>query len=151
MSSDWKWRLYFFVRVADNTVASRQTFAAIFANNGSGESAENEGKLFNAVTRLSVTGVEPAQVLGINVAVKSSMRDALEAFVGTLAQNRYYAVLNVDTPTGFEGKLLKTNDAIAPIVQPGTPPWDTTPFTWQDALDDLLADRGLQVIQGEAV
>jgi len=133
----WKWRLFLFVRAGDNTAENRQTFAHIFADNTSGESVENESKLFNAVVRFSVSGELPAQVLGINTCVKTDMRDAMEAFLDTLTLSRYYAVANVDLPNFDAGELLKANGGSGVIGQP---------FTWQDALDDLYAERGLQVI-----
>jgi hypothetical protein len=146
--SNWRWILIFFVRADDVTPENKAVFAAIFSDNGSGETYENEAKLFDSVLRLSVSGELPAQVFGIVVPVKPVMREALEDFIETVPQSRYYGVRNlVLNGNQFVGQLLKTNDAIEPLVVPGEPPWDTTPFTLQDALDDLYADRGLQLIE----
>jgi hypothetical protein len=144
----WKWRLYLFVRASDNTAQNRQAFGAIFANNTSGESEADEANLFNSVVRLSVSGSEPAQVLGINTAVKQTMRNAMAAFLDTLSQSRYYGVMNIETESNFDGKLIIDNKTAA--GQPtlvGQSPWDIQPFKWSDALQDLFDERGLQVIQ----
>jgi hypothetical protein len=135
--TDWKWRLFLFVRAADNTPDNRQAFGHIFADNTSGETVENESKLFDAVTRLSVSGEVPAQVFGINTAVKADMRTALQVFVDTLSQSRYYGVANVDLPQHAAGDLLVANGGSGVVGEV---------FTWQDALDDLYDERGLQVI-----
>lgn len=143
----WKWRIYLFVKASDNTAENRQAFAAIFANNGSGETEASEEGLFNGVTRLSLSGAEPAQVFGINTAVKDVMRDALRTLISSLSQSRYYVVMNTATEANFDGKLVLDNkDAVTLPTLVNAPPWDAQPFTWQDALQDLFDERGLQVI-----
>lgn len=146
--SAWKVRIMLFVRAVDNTAANRQAFGEIFANNGSGETVENESNLFNAVIRLSTSGTLPAQVLGLEAPLLlPDMRAAMEAFLDTLTLSRYYVIANILLPQYFAGELIKDNKAAA--SQPtlvGVPPWDTTPFTMADALADLEAERGLLVI-----
>lgn len=146
--SNWQWYVMgLFVKESDVTPENKAAFAAIFATNGSGETIADESKLFDNVLRLSVSGELPAQVYGLAVPLKPEMREPMEGFLDTLSQSRYYVVRNlVLQPGQFIGQLMKTNDAIEPLVVPGQPPWDTTPFTLQDALDDLYADRGLQLI-----
>jgi hypothetical protein len=138
--TDWKWRLFLFVKASDNTPDNRQAFGHIFADNTSGETVEDESRLFDAVVRLSTSGEAPAQVFGINTAVKAEMRTALQAFLGTLSQSRYYAVANITLPNYGMGDLLKANGGSGVIGES---------FTWQDALDDLYNERGLQVIVTE--
>lgn len=151
MTTNYKWRVMLFVRAVDNTPANRQAFGDIFANNTSGETAENEGKLFDAAIRLSTSGTAPAQAFGIEVAVKSAMRDALRAFLDTLPQCRYYVTMNTATEANFDGKLVLDNkgDAGQPTLV-NVPPWDIEPFTmYGGALPDLFTERGLQVIPDE--
>jgi hypothetical protein len=128
-----------FVRAADNTAGNRQSFAEIYANNGSGESVDDESKLFDSVTRLSTSGEEPAQVLGLNTPVKATMRDAMRSFLDTLSQSFYVVVANVDLPQYDKGEFMLSN-LIAE--------W-TGEYTWQDALDYLYAERELRVIEAE--
>jgi len=145
--SSWKVQTMLFVRAADNTAQNRQTFGDIFANNGSGETSENEAKLFDAAIRLSTSGVAPAQAFGLQTALLTpDMRDDMRAFLDTLPQVRYYVVRNVPG-TGFTGELILDNltDAGRQTLV-GTAPWDTTPFTMTDALADIEAERGLLVI-----
>lgn len=146
--SAWKVRIMLFVRVVDNTASNRQAFGEIFANNGSGESVADESNLFNAVIRLSTSGIEPAQVLGLETALLlPNMRNDMCAFLDTLPLSRYYVIANIPLVNFFQGELLEDNKAAA--SQPtlvGVPPWGTTPFTMADALADLEAERGLLVI-----
>jgi hypothetical protein len=138
--TEWKWRLFLFVRAADATAENKLAFGHIFADNTSGETVENESRLLDAVVRLSTSGEAPAQVFGINTAVKADMRTALQAFLDTLSQSRYYGVANITLPNYGMGDLLKANGGSGVIGEP---------FTWQDALDDLYNERGLQVIVTE--
>jgi hypothetical protein len=55
--------------------------------------------------------------------------------------------MNIETETNFDGKLIIDNKGAAgQATLVGQSPWDVQLFTWQDALDDLFAERGLQVI-----
>lgn len=138
--SEWKWRLMLFVRAIDNTPANRQSFAEIFASD-SGESVEDESKLFDAVTRLSVSGELPAQALGLNTPVKAAMRDALRTFLDTLSQSFYVVTANINLPNYDRGEFIQSN-LIAE--------WNGE-FMWQDALDYLYNERGLLVIESAVI
>jgi hypothetical protein len=147
--SAWKVRIMLFVRAVDNTPDNRQAFGEIFANNGSGESVENESGLFNTVYRLSVSGAAPAQVFGLETALLlPDMRTDMQAFLDTLTLSRYYVTANYDLPNGaFTGQLLQDNKVdVGQDTLVGLPPWDTMPFSMLDALSDLFDERGLQVI-----
>ncbi len=136
-----------FVRAADNTPENRQTFGAIFADNGSGETEANESRLFDAAVKLSGNGELPAQAFGIETAVLlPDMRADMLAFLDTLTQSRYYVIANIDLPQYFAGELIQDNRD--PTLE-NVPPWDTIPFTMADALDNVFADRGLNVIPDE--
>lgn len=136
--SNWKIRLMLFVRAVDVTVENKITFGTIFSANGSGETAENESRLLDKTTRLSVSGEEPAQVFGINTAILlPDMRIAVRNFINTLPQVRYYIVSNIDTDYYNEGDYIESNKD--GLVWLGG-------FTWQDALNDLYTERGLRVI-----
>lgn len=144
----WKVRIMLFVRAADNTAGNRQAFGDIFANNGSGETAENEARLFDGAIRLSVSGEFPVQAFGLETALLTpDMRDDMRVFLDTLPQVRYYVVRNVPG-TGFTGELILDNlsDAGRSTLV-GVVPWDTTPFTMADALLDVFTERGLRVIE----
>ena len=132
MSSDWKWRLYFFIRAVDATAENRQAFAEIFANNGSMETVESERKMVDSAIKLSTSGDLPAQVFGINTLVKADMRTALQAFISSLSQSRWYAAAN--------GCLITANGGSGIIGQI---------FSWDDALADLFTERSLRVIETE--
>jgi hypothetical protein len=142
MTTQWIARLYFFVRVSDLTPAVRNNLADKLAA-GSGHTRAQELEMFNNAFRLSLTGNTPAQVLAWNVAVKASMRDEIKAVITALPQSRYYVVANTDIPAfgWVEGQLLQTD---SPTAQVGEV------FTWQDALNELLVERGLQVIKPAA-
>jgi len=138
--SDWKWRLYFFIRAIDATAENRQVFAEIFTNNGSLETVENERKIADSAIKLSTSGDLPAQVFGINTLVKADMRTALQAFIDSLPQSRWYATANGDQPNYADGCLIAANDGSGVIGQA---------FTWEDALADLFTERSLRVIETE--
>ncbi len=145
--SNWKVRIMLFVREVDNTPENRQTFGSIFADNGSMETQENESKLFDGAIRLSTTGLAPAQAFGLETALLlPDMRADMLAFLGTLPQSLYFVIANTDLPQFFAGELIEDNRT--PTLA-GEPPWDSTPFTMQDALADILSEQGLQVIPDE--
>lgn len=137
MSTLWKWRIHLFVRAADNTAENRTAFAEIFSNNGSLESVANERLLFDTATRLSTSGELPTQVFGISSLVKADMRTAMQDFLDTLSQSRWYAIAAMKLPNYAAGDLVADNGGSGTVGEP---------FTWQDALDDLYTERGLQVI-----
>lgn len=141
--SQWKIRIMLFVREVDNTPENRQTFGAIFADNGSGESDANESKLFDTAVKLSVSGDLPAQAFGLETALLlPDMRDDMRAFLDTLPQVRYYVIANIDTAQNSTGDYIDSNK--------GGFVWEGT-FTMQDALDDIFDERGLIVIPDENI
>lgn len=129
------------MRAVDATETNRQTFAEIFANNGSMETVANERKMADSAIRLSTSGALPAQVFGINTLVMTDMGTSLRNFVGALALSRWYVVANGDLPNYADGELIVAN---------GGSGIEGDLFTWDDALADLYNERGLQVI-GEPV
>ncbi len=136
--TQWVWRLYLFVRSADNTAQNRTDFAGAFVNGGSMETLANERKLFNGAVRFSTTGNEPIQAFGINTAAKESMRDALKAVLDNLTNARYAVVANVAHGQWEENELALTNFPVAPSGQI---------VTWQTALTFLENEFGLQIIE----
>lgn len=138
--TEWKWRLFLFLPVAANTATNRQAFAAVFVNNGSGETQANEEKMYDTVARLSLTGSNPADAFAINTAVKGMMRDDLKTLIDGIAQAQWYVVAAIDLPSWNEGELMQSSRAaVDPLIG--------TPFTFADALSDL----GLQQIETEPV
>jgi hypothetical protein len=136
--SNWKVRIMLFVRAADNTAQNRQAFADIFVNNGSMETTENEGRLFDSAIRLSATGADPVQALALETALLlPPMRDAMRAFLDTLPQARYYVIANIDTAQYTAGDFIDSNKVGLE--------WSGA-FTMQDALADIETERGLVVI-----
>jgi len=131
--TDWKWRLYLAIRAADNTAANRQAWGDIFANNGSGESAENERKMADSAIRLSASGDEPAQVLVASSLVKADMRTPLQTLIGGLTQSLWAVVTN---PGGL---FIASNVGAGGQVG--------QPFRLDDALAYLRDTYNLQVIE----
>lgn len=151
MTTEWKWRMALFATVNQNTPENRTALATIIAA-ASGETVESERGQFDSATRLSGSGEEPAQALGIDFVATGTIRDDLKTFLDTLPplQIRYYVRANTTLPQHFDGKLLLTNKAV--VEEPdivGVSPWDVEPFDFQDALGDIFAEKGLQVIQVE--
>ncbi len=138
--TDWLWRLYLFIRSIDNTAANRTAFAEAFTNNGSGETAANERKLFEGAVRFSFSGNEPAQAFGINTAAKKEMRDDLKTVLDGLTDARYGVVANIAHGPWQENELALTNFPVTPSGQI---------VTWQTALTFLENEFGLQVIPTE--
>jgi hypothetical protein len=79
-------------------------------------------------------------LIGVNTLLKASMRTAMEAFLDTVPLCRYYAVANIELPNFAMGELIRANGGSGVIGEP---------FTWEDALADLYAERGLKVIVNE--
>ena len=127
-----------FVRAIDATLANKQAFADIFVNNGSGETIEDEKKMFDNTVRLSMNGEEPAQALGVSSAVKLSMRDGLKTLLDGLTNARYAVVANTDLPNYDDGELMLTNFPVTPNGQI---------VSWQNALIYIENGFGLKVIE----
>ena len=142
MTTQWIARLYFFVRTSDLTAAVRNGIADALANNGSEQTRAQELAMFNLAARLSLSGNEPAQVLGWNLAVKAGMRDEIKTLIQALPNSRYFVVANTDLPAQglVDGELYQTD---SPTAQTHI----GEVFAWQDALADVYAQYGLRVIE----
>ena len=132
--TQWGWRLYLAVRAADNTAANRTAWGEIFANNGSGESIENEKRMADSAIRLSTSGAEPAQVLVVSVLVKADMRTPLQTLIGGLSQSLWAVVSN---PGGL---FIASNVGAGGQVG--------QPFGLDEALAYLENQYGMVVIEG---
>lgn len=115
--TEWKWRIYLFVRAVDATLANKQAFAQIYVDGGTGETLENETKLLDVVTGFSQTGQPPAQAYGLNLTAKTGMRDAFVNFLDGLTNAGYAVVANTDLPNFAEGELVATNFPVSPNGQ----------------------------------
>lgn len=147
MVTQWQYRLILIAPDAANTQVNRNAFAQVFVDEGSGESLADEKLMFTNAPRLALASAPTVQVArGCSVAVKGSMRTALQSAFSTINtplasvnKLRWYAIANVDLPQHSTGWLLATNyGSTAGVVD--------TPFTWQDALDDfnlVVMDDGL--------
>ena len=141
MTTEWKWRIYLFVRATDTTNANKNALAQIYVDGGAGETLENEKRMFNGVVRLSTTGAEPATVFGINLTAKQGMKDAfLTFFAGLSAQTVWAALTNTAYNDFADGEVLAVSDTLDPTFV-------GTTATWQNALTYLENQYGLQVIQ----
>ena len=140
MATEWKWRIYLFVRAIDVTASNRSAFANIYVNNGSGESLEDERKMFDSVVRLSASGNEPAQAVGINTVAKTSMRDGFKSLLDSLTNARYAVVASVGLPGYQENELVLTNFDVTPNGQI---------VSWDMALEYIESEFGLVVIRQE--
>lgn len=109
MATDWKWRIFLFVRAVDATPANKQALGQIYVDGGSGETLENEAKILDAVVGFSQTGQPPAQAYGVNLTAKTGMRDAFLTFLAGLTNARYGVVANTTLPNFAEGELVATN------------------------------------------
>lgn len=113
MTTQWTHTLHMVVLESLNTPANRQAFADIFADNGSGEIAADEIKMFDSVVKFSVSGNLPALGFGLSSPVKVDMRDALQTFIDALGNGcRYFAVRQSDNT------LVLTNSGVvsAPVA-----------------------------------
>ena len=142
--TDWKCRIYLFVRAVDATAQNKQAFAQIFVDNGGLETLQNELRAFDAPVKLSVSGEAPAQAYGLNTAVKPAMRDDLKTFLDGLTNARYVVVANTDLANYRDGEFLATNFGDLPVDPTGKI------VTWDQTLGFLRREFGLQVIQDEA-
>ena len=140
MATEWKWRIYLFVRAADVTAANKSAFANTYVNNGSGEMLEDERKMFDSVVRLSASGNEPAQAVGINTVAKTSMRDGFKTLLDSLTNARYAVVASVELPNYQESELVMTNFPVTPNGQI---------VSWDKALEYIESEFGLVVIRQE--
>ena len=139
MTTEWLYQLMLVVPESANTEENREAFAAIFVNNGSGQSLEDERQLFKNAVRIGVNGVIPILAYGIVTPVKPSMRTALEGFLNGIQQAQWYATANVDLPNSRkQGELLlSSRQAVAGRIG--------TQFELQDALADLSIATGLNL------
>lgn len=134
----WKWCLYLFVRVADVTPENKTALASIYPNNSSGETLEDELKMFLNVVHLSITGNEPAQAFGIATVAKTSMRDEFKTLLDNLTDARYAIIASVPLSGYQEHELVMTNFPVTPNGQI---------VSWDAALQYIENEFGLVVIQ----
>jgi hypothetical protein len=135
--SEWKGRFIGFARATDNTADNRQALAEIFANNGSLETVENERACFDSVTRYSVSGEMPAQMMGINTLIKVAMWNPIRSlWEETLTDGRYFVVANVDVT--YQGTLYKAGELVETNSAFATP---GQPCTYEDAVTAINAER----------
>lgn len=139
----WKWRMFLFVRAVDATATNKAAYGAIFANNGSLETAENEARVWDNCVRLSVSGETPAQAFGVNTAIKAGMQQALRDFLDTLTNAKYVVVANTTLANFADGEFILTN-----FVDPTPDPVGHL-VTWNRTLEWLDTEFGLQVINEE--
>lgn len=139
--TEWKWRIYLFVRAVDATPANKQALAQIYVDGGSGETLENEARLLDSVTGFSQIGQPPAQAYGVNLTAKTGMRDAFKALLDGLTNARYGVVANTDLPNYSEGELVLTN-------WPGIIP-NGQIVTWEQAKQLVMDEFGLVEITPE--
>lgn len=147
----WQFEMYLFVHRTDAlatieyqgvTRETREWLARIVAKY-SGETWQNEYKMFNSASRFSVDGNEPALAYGIKVPCALAMRDEISTLFSLFTQvKRWYVVAKIPINGRQENELLLSNDNGAPIGQV---------FTWWDAVADVENDFGLQRIVNEAV
>ena len=138
--TEWKFKVYLFVRAVDATAANRQALAQILVDNGGMEVLQDELKMFDSVHRFSLTGEEPAQVYGLSIPAKLAMRDDFVTFLGTLTNARYAVTANTDLVNYDENELILTNFPITPNGQL---------VTWDTALNYLENEFGLIEIPRE--
>ena len=144
MTTDWKFRIFLFVRKDDATPANKAALASIYVDNGSLQSLADELKMFDHVTRFSMTGEEPATVLGINLTAKATMKDEFIAFLDTLTNPAYVALANTTLPNYADGEVI--------LVSPNLPPGAVgMTVEWREALLYLDSLFGLKVIEAEVV
>ena len=132
--TDWKWRLLLFVPAAAGTAENRTAFAEAFVDNGSGETLEDERKMFDSVARLSVSGNEPVQAFAISTLVKASMRDALKTLIDGIPNAEWYVLANGGLPSWNGGELIQSSrSSVDGLIG--------TQFEFADALNDLNVQR----------
>jgi len=139
MTSEWKFRCFLFIRAVDATGANKRALARVYVDNGSGETLEDELKMFDSVVRLSVTGAEPAQVFGINLTAKQTMRDAFINLISGLTQPAWAVLANTTLPQYADGEVI----AVSPTLNPN---FVGMQATWEQALQYLENQYGLKVI-----
>ena len=137
MTTQWKWRIYLFVRSIDASVGNKTALANIYVNNDSGESLENELKMFLTVTQLSASGNLPVRAYGISMVAKTSMRDGFKTLLDGLTNARYAVVASVPVQGYKENELVMTNFDVIPNGQI---------VAWDDALNYIENEFGLVVI-----
>ena len=137
MTTEWKWRIYLFVRAVDATPENKAALANIYVNNDSGQTFDDEMRMFLNLTRLSVSGELPVQVFGINTVAKTAMREGFKSLLDTLTNARYAVVASVELPGYQEHELVMTNFPVTPSGQI---------VSWKNALKYIENEFGLVVI-----
>jgi hypothetical protein len=122
--TEWKFRVYLFIRQADVTEQVKDDFVSIFTNNGSGETAANERKMFDTLVKFSLDGELPAVAYGVQFAAKPAMKDDFVSFLIAYPTARYVVAANSRLyDLGYlDGELIATNFDVTPNGQIVT--WD---------------------------
>lgn len=139
MTTRWLYHLYLFLRPADATRATKTALAQIYVDHGSGESLANERKMFDTMTRLSVSGAEPAQVFGFSLTATQAIYDGIMARTAGFDDPFWFVVANTTLPDHADGELI--------ALTPNLPKYVLgTVLTWTEALGILEQAHGLRVI-----
>jgi len=117
MTTQWKWRLYFYIRKVDASAELKTEFAEILVNNGSMETIPDEEKAFDDPLKYSSDGELPAVVLGISLPVKQSMRSDLVVLLDSLTNARYAATANTKLDNYEDRELILTTFDVVPNGQ----------------------------------
>lgn len=115
--TNWKWRVYLFMRVVDVTAQVKNAVAHLFVDNGGLETLDNESKMFDGVVKFSQTGDEPAIAYGVSFVAKSDMKDAFVNFLQAYPNARYVVSANTELPNWADGELIATNFDVTPNGQ----------------------------------
>ena len=137
MVTQWKWRIYLFVRPVDATIANKNALANIYVDNGSGQTFEDEMRMFLTLTKLSTNGELPVQAYGISTVAKTAMRDGFKTLLDNLTNARYAVVASVPVSGYAENELVMTNFDVTPSGQI---------VSWNAALNYIENEFGLIVI-----
>lgn len=150
MMTLWKWRLYLFVRAADATIANKNALAAIYVNNGSGETLANEKKMFDSVVRFSMTGEEPAQVFGLNLTAQTNMKDEFITFISGLTDPAWVVLANTTLPQYADGEVVMVSDNLPPGAVGMVVDWEQVKVYLfnQFGLREIIPPEGVSALTG---
>ena len=116
MATEWKWIIYIFFN-KDSVMEDLMDDVTRVIATYSGESLEDEERMWDAPLKFSPTGVEPANVYGISFPAKKEMKDEIIKLLSPYPKLRYVLLSNTDIGGYDDRELITTNLTITPIGQ----------------------------------
>ena len=148
MTPDWKYRLYLFVRATDVTNTNKILLAGIYVLNGSGETLENELKMFDGSIKLS------DGIIGLNLTATQPMLDQIMRLVSSLSDPIWIVTANTTLPDYADGSVISISPNLPQDVVGRVISWNDVLTIIEDQFglreltpDEIVEEPALEIVE----